>query len=153
MQTNTPRHTHTHTLGSTEAVAPSGNKLVSKASDKWAHELALKRSRSVKMSPQIASGPQMSPLHSPPHLCLRQALLLCTLVLICLCFSAFLSICSASHCPHVCPVIPYQGIYFYLFKRPIARTEIFLSSSAPVLPVIHVLLHTFPWFPYSFQSL
>lgn len=57
--------------------------------------IALKRSRGVKMSPQIASGAQMSLLQSPPHLGLPQALLLFTLFLICMFFFSFL--CTSFH--------------------------------------------------------
>lgn len=132
-------------LGATDPAAPSGNKLVRKASDKWGRELALKMSRGGKMSPQIASGAQMSPLQSPPHLCLPQALLLCTRFLICVCFLLFFALSfillpfslPCDQCPHRCFQYGLQHLHalemlcrtVHRCHQPASDCTIFVSKS------------------------
>lgn len=91
--------THTHTLGAADAAAEVVTSLLGgRVTNEPEHiVLALEMSRGVKMSPQIAPGQQMSPLHSAPHLSLPPTLLPFPLFLICLSFSfcfALLSIYS-----------------------------------------------------------
>lgn len=119
------RHTvwaHKHTLGAADAAAEVvTSSLGRRVTNEPEHiVLALEMSRGVKMSPQIASGHQMSPLHYTPHLSLPPTLLLFPLFLICLLL-----------------------LFFFLSSHP------FSPSTAPFLSVLLcsplILRHRFPF--------
>lgn len=112
----------------------SGNKLVRKAvTNEPVHiVLALEMSRGVKMSPQIASGHQMSPLHSAPHLSPSSSALRLLLSFLFSTFSPFFFYFAPPpiyfplltvHCsfpafsPSLCPPVPQHSSLFHLLQK------------------------------------
>lgn len=99
------------------------------------------------MSPQIAPGHKMSPLHSAPHLSLLPIPLLFPLLLICLSFSFFFALlsiysplfhvhCSLPLCGLLLHSHPLTFLYFHLLKR--AERGVFLTQCLSSLPFPHL---------------